>query len=76
MKPSALFIITGASRGLGGALARQVLSAGVRLLCLSRSTDAALAARADAAGAVVEQWSVDLSQPVEVAARVEAAHAG
>src|SRR4051812_25315740 len=62
-----LFIVTGASRGLGAAMARQLLSApNHRLLCLSRQRSAAL----DAADTGCEQWAVDLSRPDEAAARL------
>ena len=67
-----LFVITGASRGMGAALAEQLLAPGHLLLCLSRRRDDALAAKAEAAGAACEQWSADLAQPVEVAARLQA----
>lgn len=67
MKES-LYIVTGASRGLGAALAEQLLAPGVTLLGLSRGRHAGLAAQ----GATVEQWPVDLSEPLAVAARLEA----
>jgi NAD(P)-dependent dehydrogenase (short-subunit alcohol dehydrogenase family) len=63
-----LFIVTGASRGLGAAMARQLLAApDHRLLCLSRQRSAALDA---VAGNSCEQWAVDLSRPDEAAARL------
>jgi NAD(P)-dependent dehydrogenase (short-subunit alcohol dehydrogenase family) len=61
-----LFILTGASRGMGAAMARRLLAKDHLLLCLSRQRQAAL----DLPGC--EQWAVDLSQPVDAAARVEA----
>ncbi|HSV68858.1 MAG TPA: SDR family NAD(P)-dependent oxidoreductase [Methylibium sp.] len=67
-----LYIVTGASRGLGAALAEQVLAPGVTLLGLSRGRHAGLAALAEAAEATVEQWPVDLAEPLPVAARLEA----
>jgi benzil reductase ((S)-benzoin forming) len=57
-------ILTGASRGLGLAMARQLRARGHRLLTLSRKPNAAL----DGPG--VEQWAVDLAQPAEAAARL------
>jgi benzil reductase ((S)-benzoin forming) len=60
------FILTGASRGLGLAMARQLRTRGHRLLTLSRRPNAEL----DGLGA--EQWTVDLSQPAETAARLRA----
>ena len=67
-----LFILTGASRGMGAAIAEQLLQPGHRLLCLSRHVNTPLAARAQSAGVVCEQWPVDLAQPIEAAARVQA----
>ncbi len=65
--PPHLTILTGASRGMGLAMARQLLDAGHELVTLSRATSEALA-RAAAAGAALQQWSVDLAAP-EAAAR-------
>ncbi|OZI58874.1 SDR family oxidoreductase [Bordetella genomosp. 1] len=56
-----LAILTGASRGLGAALARGLLKPGTRLVTLARRTDPDLAAQAQAAGVELEQWPVDLS---------------
>jgi len=64
--PRQLYILTGASRGMGAAIAQQLLAPDHLLLCLSRQRNAAL----DAAGSGVEQWAIDLSQPVEAAARL------
>jgi benzil reductase ((S)-benzoin forming) len=63
-----LTILTGASRGLGLALAQQLLQPGHGLLTLSRHP-AELAAPA---GARLEQWAADLAEPAAVAARLEA----
>jgi len=60
------FILTGASRGLGLAMAGQLRARGHRLLTLSRRPNVEL----DGPG--VEQWAVDLSQPAETAARLRA----
>ena len=49
-----LFILTGASRGMGQAMARQLLAPNRLLLCISRSADADLAARASSGGALLE----------------------
>jgi benzil reductase ((S)-benzoin forming) len=68
---SRLFILTGASRGLGAAMAEQLLAPNHRLLCLSRRTSDALTAKAATAGAGLEQWPIDLAQPVEAAARLQ-----
>lgn len=67
-----LYIVTGASRGMGLAIARQLLAPEHRLLCLARRTSDELAEAARAAGAPCEQWAQDLALPVEAAARLEA----
>ena len=63
-QPQHLTILTGASRGMGLAMAQQLLAAGHRLLCLSRNANPALAS------ASCEQWTVDLADPAPVAARL------
>ncbi|MCX7506944.1 SDR family NAD(P)-dependent oxidoreductase [Delftia tsuruhatensis] len=63
-----LTILTGASRGMGLAMARQLLDAGHELVTLSRSTSEDLNRAAATAGAPLQQWSVDLGEP-EAAAR-------
>ena len=67
-----LYIVTGASRGMGAAIAEQLLVRGHRLLGISRRTNPQLAQVADAAGADCEQWEADLAQPAAVAARLQA----
>jgi len=67
-----LFILTGASRGMGAAIAEQLLQPGHVLLCLSRHTNAALQERASRVSANLEQWPRDLAEPVPVADEVEA----
>ena len=62
-----LTIVTGASRGLGLALAQQLLASGHRVLALARRPDATLAAKA---GDRLEQWAVDLADPLPVAQRL------
>lgn len=61
--PSHLYIITGASRGMGLAMAEQLLAEENRLLCISRKSNPALAAQAAQHKCVLEQWTLDLSQP-------------
>jgi len=56
-------ILTGASRGLGAALARTLLEAGVRLTTLARTRDAELAAYAEERGVPLRQIQTDLSDP-------------
>jgi NAD(P)-dependent dehydrogenase (short-subunit alcohol dehydrogenase family) len=58
-----LTILTGASRGLGLALAEQLLAAGHTLVCISRKTNSELTRLAEDAGAVLERWPLDLAQP-------------
>jgi NAD(P)-dependent dehydrogenase (short-subunit alcohol dehydrogenase family) len=66
-----LTILTGASRGMGLAMAEQLLDAGHELLCISRKTSDALAARAQAQDRRLEQWSHDLSRGDVVAAKLD-----
>jgi len=62
-----LYILTGASRGMGAAIARRLLAApDAVVLCLSRQANPALA------GTNCEQWAIDLAAPVEAAARLGA----
>jgi len=69
---TSLTILTGASRGMGAAMAEQLLQRGGTLLTLSRNANAGLMERAAASGATLEQWTLDLAQPVQAAARLEA----
>ncbi|HET8748355.1 MAG TPA: SDR family NAD(P)-dependent oxidoreductase [Ramlibacter sp.] len=64
-----LTILTGASRGMGFAMARQLLQSGHDLVCIARRTNEELAQEAARAGRRCEQWTQDL-------ARAEAAAAG
>ena len=57
-----LTLLTGASRGMGLAMASQLLRSGHDLVCISRRTDDSLAAQAAAAGRTCEQWPLDLAQ--------------
>ena len=70
--PRTLTILSGASRGLGAAMAEQLLLPGATLLGLSRQVNPALAALAAERGATAEQWPADLADPIAVAARVDA----
>ena len=67
-----LFVLTGTSRGMGAAIAEQLLAPGHVLLCLARHRNDALAAQAQASGAPCEQWALDLARPVEAADRLDA----
>ena len=62
MHPQHLYIVTGASRGLGRAMALQLLQPGHTVLGLSR--------QAPAAPAGLEQWACDLADAAPVAARM------
>jgi benzil reductase ((S)-benzoin forming) len=63
-----LTILTGASRGLGRAVAEQLLERGHRVLALSRQpTDLAVPP-----GGELLPWTADLADPVAVAARLAA----
>lgn len=59
-----LTIITGASRGMGLAIAQQLLAAGHELLCISRKTNEALDGKC-------EQWPHDLARAASVSSRLE-----
>jgi benzil reductase ((S)-benzoin forming) len=65
-----LFILTGASRGMGLAMAQQLLQPGHTLLCLSRHPDEALATRVSGSGATLIQWSQDLADGAAASARL------
>ncbi len=65
-----LTILTGASRGMGLALARQLLGPDQLLLCIARQANDALAHEAMAAGCHIEQWSQDLADTAEAAQRL------
>lgn len=65
-----LTILTGASRGMGLAMAQQLVQPGAHLLCISRQRNPELQAQADAAGAVLEQWSADLGDAAAVAVQL------
>ena len=66
-----LFILTGASRGMGLAIARQLLQPGNTLLCISRSVNETLAMQAKQAGANLLQWTQDLALGARTSARLE-----
>ena len=66
-----LTILTGASRGMGLAMAQQLLQAGQALVCISRRENTALATQARQTGATLEQWPLDLANSGEVAARLQ-----
>ena len=72
MTTRTLIILTGASRGLGAAIARRLLTADMHLLTLSRRPDPALADAARASGTTLEQWAIDVGHDIGASARLEA----
>ena len=68
--PSHLTILTGASRGMGLAMAQQLLRPGQQLLCISRHSNVELATQAAAQHVTLEQWAQDLSQTSVTAERL------
>lgn len=66
-----LTVLTGASRGMGLAMARQLLQAGHDLLCISRRPNDELAHLAATLGRTCEQWQEDLAAPEAVAQRLD-----
>jgi NAD(P)-dependent dehydrogenase (short-subunit alcohol dehydrogenase family) len=56
-----LYILTGASRGMGLALAEQLLAPDHELLCISRQSNPILSARAQQVRCRLEQWQLDLA---------------
>jgi NAD(P)-dependent dehydrogenase (short-subunit alcohol dehydrogenase family) len=71
-----LTILTGASRGMGLAMAQQLLDAGHDLLCISRSHNDALGLRATGKGLRCEQWPQDLTRGETAAAKLQTWLAG
>lgn len=71
-----LTIITGASRGMGLAMAEQLIDAGHDLLCISRKHSDSLGQRAAAKGVRCEQWPQDLARAEVAALRLEGWLAG
>jgi benzil reductase ((S)-benzoin forming) len=67
-----LTILTGASRGLGLAMAHQLLHRDDLLLCISRNRNAALHDAAEQSGTHLMQWCMDLSDADAVATRLDA----
>ena len=67
-----LTILTGASRGMGLAMAQQLLRPGQQLLCISRHSHRELADQAAAQHVTLEQWAQDLGQTRTTAERLRA----
>ena len=66
-----LYILTGASRGMGLAMARKLLMPANTLLCISRKSNDTLATQAKMAGTALQQWTQDLAAGADVSARLE-----
>lgn len=71
MNSSTVVIVTGASRGLGHALALGLLKPGTHLISIARSNNTQLAEQASACGAVLQQVQADLSDPAAAQACAE-----
>ena len=65
--PQHLIVLTGASRGMGLAMAQQLLRPGHALVCISRHRNPDLADMATRASATLEQWEQDLSHGEQAA---------
>lgn len=74
MNPSSLphlTIITGASRGMGLAMARQLLKPGDTVLCVSRTAQTTLDQQATGTGTTLLQWTHDLTDGGPLSARLQ-----
>ncbi len=71
-----LTILTGASRGMGLAMAEQLCVRDAVLLCISRQRSEPLAALAQRQGTLLVQWQADLADPNPVAERLQTWLAG
>ena len=66
-----LIVVTGASRGMGLAMAQQLLKPGYTLLCISRKTNEALVEQAVQTDHVsLTQWACDLADGAAVSTRI------
>ncbi len=70
--PRELFILTGHSRGMGRAMAEQLLAPDRLLLGISRSLAEGLADAAHAAGAPLTEWQADLAEGAVVSRQLQA----
>ena len=66
-----LTLLTGASRGMGFAMARQLLAEGHDLLCIARKVNDELAAQAQRLGRRCEQWPQDLARADAITGRLQ-----
>ncbi len=65
-----LYILTGASRGMGLAMARQLIAPGHVLLCIARQTNPELDTLAAEHDTLLVQWSQDLAESIDAAERL------
>ncbi|MFN4005704.1 MAG: SDR family NAD(P)-dependent oxidoreductase [Hylemonella sp.] len=70
MDATDLYILTGSSRGLGLALAQQLLAPGHTLLCIARHAHEALADAASRKHCLLQQWTLDLADAAAAAQRL------
>ncbi|HMN20620.1 MAG TPA: SDR family NAD(P)-dependent oxidoreductase [Ottowia sp.] len=68
--PRHLTVLTGASRGMGRAMAEQLLAAGHVVLTLARHESPALAEQAAGHGTPLTQWTVDLADGASIDGRL------
>ena len=71
MPQTHLYILTGASRGMGLAMAQQLLRSGNALICIARSANVDLTTEARASGVTIEQWQQDLSEGEHAAHKLQ-----
>jgi benzil reductase ((S)-benzoin forming) len=67
-----IYIITGASRGMGAALAQQLILPGNSLLCISRQTNPKLSELAEQQQVPLAQWKADLQDAASTADELKA----
>ncbi len=67
---SHLYILTGSSRGMGLAMAEQLLGPHHHLLCIARNPNEALTASAQKVNCPIEQWAQDLEHSTQAADRL------
>jgi NAD(P)-dependent dehydrogenase (short-subunit alcohol dehydrogenase family) len=66
-----LYLLTGGSRGMGLAIAEQLLQKDNFLICISRNPQASLTVHAQKMGAQLQQWSHDLAEGASASAALK-----